>query len=173
MTPSTRRAQLEFIFNGAAVQRFHTTPPIRPQTDGARSFGVAWLCWMLTEGHARQELIMAALGHDLAEQFTGDLPAMIKRQATIGIQLDALEEEQRSKAGLEFALTEDEQKVLDLADALEGMMFCVQERRLGNREAERWYGRWRAWTDKGLRLLTPACNELIQIIDTLMTEAVL
>jgi len=145
MTPTARRAQLEFIFNGAAVLRYHTTPPIRPQTDGAHSFGVAWLVWMLTEGTCSRELILAALAHDLAEHQTGDLSAMAKRFGDIGTQLDQLEKAHLATVGLDFSLSPEEQNVLQLADKIEGMMFCISERRLGNQDAELWFNRYASY----------------------------
>lgn len=161
------RRQLEFIFNGAAVLRYHTTPPLRPQTDGAHSFGVAWLVYLLTEGSASRNLILAALAHDLAEHATGDLSAMAKREGTIGKQLDALEMVQLKAVGLEFMLTEREQRTLLLADKLEGMMFCIAERRLGNRTAELWYGRYRSYfQENGV-----GYSELFNVVEELWKEA--
>ena len=166
---SRRRQILEFIFNGAAVQRFHTTPPLRPQTDGAHSFGVAWWCWLLTEGQCSRQLLLAALAHDLAEHVTGDVPAMVKRQNNIGVQLDALEAIQLGSVGLEFEITDAERRVLDLADALDGMMFCAAERKLGNRHAELWYSRWRTW----IKDSAAGYEGWVTLVDELMTEAVL
>jgi 5'-deoxynucleotidase YfbR-like HD superfamily hydrolase len=143
------RQQLEFIFNGAGVLRFHTTPPLRPQTDGQHSFGVAWLCYLLTgDSHCSRELLLAALAHDLAEFQTGDVPAQTKRQATIGIQLEAIEQAHRTAAGMNFTLNAEEEQILTLADNLEGLMFCVAERRLGNQNAEIWFARWAAYVDQ-------------------------
>lgn len=142
MTPAERRAQLEFFVAGGAVKRFHTVDCIREQTVAEHSFGVAWLVWALTEGRVSAGLIMAALAHDLAEARTGDVPSMTKRYASIGIQMAALEADARSGAGIEFALTEEEQRMLDLADNLEGMLYCIRERQLGNRGAELWYPRF-------------------------------
>jgi 5'-deoxynucleotidase YfbR-like HD superfamily hydrolase len=169
MTAQQLRDTLTFIFNGAAVQRYHTTPPLRPQTDGAHSFGVAWLAYLLTGGAASRNLILAALAHDLAEYRTGDLPAMIKRVGTIGAQLEEAETAYRAAVGLNFPLTEEETSVLATADRLEGMMFCIAERGLGNQEAERWFRRFATYVSEA-----PAgaqAKELLEAIFELWEEA--
>lgn len=134
--------QLDFLFAGGAVKRFHTVRCVREQNDAEHSWGVAWFIYLLTEGRAPANLIWAALSHDLAEQLTGDLPSMIKRRADIGPPLAEVESIVRSSSGLTFILTPGEQALLDLADYLDGMMYCAAERRLGNLEAARWYYRF-------------------------------
>ena len=164
------RQQLEFIFNGGAVKRYHTVNTIHTQTDADHSFGVAWLVWMLTEGRASAKLLMAALAHDLAEHVTGDVPSQTKRVADIGAKMAGLEAIHRGAAGVEFYLTEEEERVLDLADNLEGMMFCVAERRMGNRNAELWYLRFLDYA-LSVQAVTPNVPEVLNVIQNLWREA--
>ena len=70
---------ISFIFNGGVSKRYHTVDTLKSQDIAAHSFGVAWLCEVLTDGKASKELIMAALAHDLAEHIVGDLPSPSKR----------------------------------------------------------------------------------------------
>jgi 5'-deoxynucleotidase YfbR-like HD superfamily hydrolase len=170
MSLTKLRDQLDFVLDGAAVTRFHATTFVKPQTDGAHSFGVAWLCWLITGGAASKNLLLAALAHDLAEHRTGDVPSMTKRYATIGVQLEAMEAEWRGRAGLAFPLDEGETLVLDLADQLEGMCYSVAERRLGNQGAEAWYQRYRSYV-WARTPLPGAAADLVKIMDAKMEAA--
>jgi 5'-deoxynucleotidase YfbR-like len=147
VTKLQMRETLNFIFRGGGVKRFHTVPVLREQTDADHSFGVAWICYLLAECRPSVTLLLAALSHDLGEFATGDMPSMIKRNPTIGPPLAGIETIYRAAAGIEFAgrLTEEEARWLDLADHMEGMMYCVAERWLGNRYAETWYARFSSY----------------------------
>jgi len=125
--------KLDFIMAGGAVQRFHTMRTIHPQNVAEHSFGVAWLVYLLTGGKPSAALLLAALGHDLAEHVTGDLPAPAKRALGLGPQFAAAEDAAASAAGLLLPpLTDDEAKVLKLADTLELVLYCQRELAMGN-----------------------------------------
>lgn len=127
------RKKLEFIQRGGAVQRFHSVHTIKQNTVAAHSFGVAMLCYQLTGGAASRNLLMAALSHDLAEHAVGDVPAPTKRLLNIREEVNQLEEAHLLSVDLLFTLFGEDEAVLRLADALDGAMFCVSERILGNR----------------------------------------
>jgi 5'-deoxynucleotidase YfbR-like HD superfamily hydrolase len=139
------RSQLEFVFRGAAVKRWHVESTLQIQTDGAHSFGVAWFCYLLAGGKPSVNLLMAALSHDLAEQVVGDVPGRTKRQLLIGNKLEALENEHLSQHGMLFFLTEKEHEILHWADTMEAFMFTISEARLGNRNAVAWYNNICRW----------------------------
>lgn len=162
------REQLQFIYEGAAVKRFHTESVIREQTDGAHSFGVAWFCYLLTDGHPTVRLLLAALSHDLAERVTGDVPGPTKRVGHIGAQLAGLEAIHLGKAGFSFGefLSSEDVKILNLADRLDGMMYCIAERRLGNLNARDWYRNfWNYCHELGF------AHPLGKVVDDLWEEA--
>lgn len=129
-----RSANIEFIYRGALTKRFHTIPTLRVQNVGEHSFGVAWLCEWLTGGTASKDLIMAALAHDLAEHITGDIPAPAKR--AMGIRELVSNREavllRSNNINYEDRLSEPELGVLKMADALDGMIYCLREVQLGN-----------------------------------------
>lgn len=133
---------IEFVYGGGAVERYHTMQIIVPNSVARHSFGVAWLCYILTEGAASTRLIMAALAHDLPEQITGDIPAPTKRAMRIYDSMKEYEESILTAQGVNFQLSVDERRVLKLADCLDGMMFCIQELRMGNKNARVVYGRY-------------------------------
>ncbi len=126
--------QRKFIFDGGSSTRYHTLPVHNRQTIADHSFGVAWLCELITNGEASKNLIMAALAHDLAEHIVGDIPSPAKRALKIGAMYDVIEQEHLKGAGIVYAnnLTKEEALTLRFSDMLEGAMFSIQERKLGN-----------------------------------------
>ncbi len=126
-----------FLARGRAVTRFHTEAVIRPQTIADHSFGVAWLCWYLESGAPSSNLLMAALAHDMAEYATGDMPSPTKRKLGLGAAFAELEAVEFAAAGMpnfeaEGMLSKREAVVLKRADVIEGLLYCLRERAMGN-----------------------------------------
>ena len=117
---------LNFIIAGADVKRFHTVNTINFETVGHHSHGVAMLCHLFCEPSA-------ALFHDLAEQYTGDIPSPAKRDLKIAKDVSDLEDEVLKNNGLMMPeLSDSEARVLKLADIAHGALFCVKEIKMGN-----------------------------------------
>lgn len=125
---------LNFVYRGGWVKRFHTMFTLRQQNVAEHSFGVAWICEFLTDGKASKNLIMAALAHDLAEQIVGDIPAPAKRALGIREVVGEREDTILRNNNVRYVafLKAEELKILKLADALDGMAFCVSEIINGN-----------------------------------------
>ena len=149
MSNSTVRL-LSFISEGAAVERFHSRPMLKPITNGHHSHGVAMLCHVLTEGGASAELLMAALTHDLAEQAASDVSAPAKRALGIRESLSQFENDVLGQFGLRFEqeLTPAEKHVLSIADQMEGMLSCCRERALGNKFVGLMFSKWVKWVSE-------------------------
>lgn len=129
-------SKLEFIRLGGEVERFHSIRTIKGETVGQHSFGVAWFCYLLSDpdlGQPSSYLLLSALAHDLAEQTVGDIPSPAHAALGISEQLHKYETGILERAGLSFPLSDEEAATLRLADCLDGLMFCVRERVLGNR----------------------------------------
>lgn len=133
---------LQFISEGGSVTRYHTRLGIKVDTDAHHSHGVAMLCSLLAGKHeetnitqASTTLLMAALTHDLAEQYTGDVSSPAKRVLRIGKYLGEVESAKLAEYDLDYEqhLTSDESVILKLADCFDGMMYCCRELALGNR----------------------------------------
>ena len=138
--------ELEFITYGAEVKRFHTFTTLQLETVGHHSHGVAMYCWLIAP-NASAALLQAALLHDLAEQYTGDIPSPSKRLYGIGDQVEALELKLIEDAGFNFPeLSPREERVLKLADIAQGAMFCLREAQLGNRRAVEVFDRYLSYT---------------------------
>lgn len=143
-------AWLNFIRDGGETKRFHTWPVLKEQNIAEHSFGVALLCAFLSTAEQpgmTGALLMAALSHDLVEHQTGDMPAPVKRSVPFGAYMDdhsevdfrtawdAWEDELLEKAGFPWLklLSDKEKRILKVADAAEGALYCCRERAFGNK----------------------------------------
>ena len=140
--------QLDFIRNGGETRRFHTVPVLRSQTVAEHSFHVTMLLFTLygqSDPGISIPLLLAGLTHDLAEHIVGDLPAPAKRNMGERLELKGtqtfrsawgdMENELLDGVGLawEHELSVEQLRMLKVADAMEGMLYCVRERAMGNR----------------------------------------
>jgi 5'-deoxynucleotidase YfbR-like HD superfamily hydrolase len=136
---------LQFMWDGGNTRRYHTMPTLQQDTVGHHSYNVACVI-MALRPDCRKELLMAALKHDMAEHRVGDMPAPAKRalpdyQAGDGAERRTFREVFGEAEELHLlearvpveVLTEEEKWVLKFADALDGLRFCVQEFKMGNR----------------------------------------
>lgn len=127
---------IEFIYSGGAVKRYHTVQMIKEDSVAQHSFGVAWFCYLLSGGGPSATLLIAAMAHDLAEQYTGDLPSPAKRQLKIGAQFRQYEQEIEQNNGVRCLLSTEETRILKLADCMDGAARCAIELSMGNTHAK-------------------------------------
>lgn len=152
------KEQLRYAREGGHTQRFHTQRTLMVDTVGHHSFNVAWLCHFLSthlSSSLRYTLMLAALEHDLAEHKLGDIPAPAKRdengdKTEVG---DALEDQEAAlNASMGFgyadALDDEARRILKLADAMDGALFCCHERALGNRTIANCYDNFLVYIEK-------------------------
>jgi len=162
------KTSLEFITSGSEVNRYHTMITLQKETVGHHSHGVACLVLALNP-EASRELLIAALYHDLAEQYTGDIPSPAKRDYGIGDQVSDLEKRLVKEAGLHWpTLTTAEQRVLKLADIAHGALFCVREMSLGNKRMYEVYDRFMSYATH--MWLTPEEQPLFLSIEEMAHE---
>ncbi len=128
-----RDGVFECIRAGGNVKRWHTTQIIGEQTVAAHSWNVMLILHTLFPDCSR-ELLLAAMYHDVAEKFTGDMPADAKwREPEIKRLLDCVTEGIEGALGVYHRLTSADTRRLAIADRFEMLWFCVEQRRLGNR----------------------------------------
>jgi len=114
---------------GNAVKRYHTANLIVGETVGHHSANVALLCTVLADKATSVNLLMAALKHDLAEQFTGDVPAPTKwNHPKLKVLLDEIEDAYVHMPNL----TQWETRVLKQADMLDLCFKAMEEVQMGN-----------------------------------------
>lgn len=131
---------LDFLQGGRTTRRYHGLPMLDYQRVDAHSYGVAQLVRLLAKDYNCDDkmlakLLCAALDHDLAEHITGDMPAPSKRHLGIRKEVGEWENNLLYKAGFSDALPnmdKQEERILKLADAAEGCLHCIEERRMGN-----------------------------------------
>lgn len=125
---------LNFLRRASQTKRYHTEVVLKEQNVGEHSFNVAWLCYLLTNGHPMSALLLHSLAHDAAEHATGDIPSPTKRALGIRSVVDTFEHTLMVDSGLVLpALDEHNMHILKLADALDGVLYCLREHNLGNR----------------------------------------
>jgi len=136
--------RLWYLLLAGMVQRYHSVPTITSDTVGEHTFGVVWLCALLSNGTPRAELLLAAVWHDVPELTVGDMPAPAKRRLGLSESFAAMEQEVLGEM-LQLPipqLTVDEQRILTIADRVDGMLHCCYERALGNQVIEEVYDRF-------------------------------
>lgn len=148
-TPDYLGRALELMRAGFRVRRFHTRTVLAENTVGAHSAGVAGMLWLLYLGTGETppaRLLLAALAHDLPEHILGDVPAPTKRALNTSGAFDAMETELLLDAGLCVGLTEDEERLLKLADVADALAYIAEEQQRGNRTlndiADRYWAYW-------------------------------
>ncbi len=146
-------AQLE-IFEGGAVKRFHTHPIIGQQTVAEHSWGVAAIIsWLYPDASA--DLLRYAIHHDVAEIDTGDIPFSVKRtHPEIKQILEKIEDHHAAYLSLATVFSDEDHRRLKVADYLECLIFCIQQKRLGS------------------RTMDPVVNNLRKALQTLVNSTV-
>ena len=167
------KAMLEFITRGAKTKRYHTTDTLTSQTVGEHSFGVAMLVYMLAARKPSWYLMMTALTHDLAEHVVGDVSSPTKRRfPELKRCVDHAEEIELAKFHLnyEHLLEKDEHRIFKLADNLDGMLFCVREKRFGNKAISEVWLNYTSYVSK-LQPFSDDEEQIIKAITQLWGEA--
>lgn len=163
--------KLDFLLAGAHVKRYHTVDTITTDTVGRHSHGVAMMVYRLMEGEPSVGLLMAALVHDLGEQAIGDIPSPTKRALGAAMSaIDAMEDEALREQSLDFLLSDQERAVLKVADCADGMLFCIRERRLGNKNVCVVFDRFKSYILK-LGCVNTEAWFLVQELTNLWEEA--
>lgn len=120
------------------VLRYHTIRTMTPETVGHHSANVAILCILIAERKPSVQLLMAAILHDMHEQFTGDVPATAKWESNaLAVALHELEKRFDAYFIQYPSLTSEESRILKQADMLDLCFKALEEIQVGNRGFER------------------------------------
>jgi 5'-deoxynucleotidase YfbR-like HD superfamily hydrolase len=125
---------MKALHMSGSTRRYHTVCGLE-QDVAAHSWGVAII---LTRLHPNpsMNLIKAALYHDCAEKYTGDLPATIKwANPQLKKEMLIVEETWERELGIEIKLNEEDARWLKVADMLELILFCERAGMMGNQYA--------------------------------------
>lgn len=149
MTDKLLLSRLRMIERSARVRRYHTEPVSHIQNVGEHTYGVMWLVYLLTNGNASRELLLAAMMHDAPEHVTGDIPAPTKRLGDLKVVFDAMEDEVMAQLHIGIpSITDTEARTLKMADCLEGALFCAWELRRGNKDMAGSFRNYMAYIDQ-------------------------
>lgn len=121
------------------VQRFHCRALIRPENVAEHTFNLVNLLMVIGGRELHPRLLMAAFLHDMGEYATGDIPSPVKK--ALGKEAQTILEFKEAQhvdiihdGVFNTLLTNGEEKLLQLADNLDGMLKATEEYRMGNYE---------------------------------------
>lgn len=130
---------LSYMQGGRCTRRYHNVTMREHQRVDAHSYGVTQIARFIMpedlEPDLKVRVLEACLDHDLPEQHTGDLPAPFKRGLTQACRAElAMMERDSLEAGMLYAepLPEELLRYVKIADAADGCLHCIEERRMGN-----------------------------------------
>lgn len=120
------------------VRRYHTFDLIKNENDAEHTFNVMNLLLLITGGRVSREALVAALKHDMGEYLTGDMPGNIKHDMPnpgwfAGMELKAMHDIHPDQDTLSL----EEASLIKLCDVLDGLLKCMHEYSLGNKEIEK------------------------------------
>lgn len=126
--------KLKIIYNGGMVKRYHNRPVLHNQNNAEHQYMVASIaCLLYPEISAKQ--LKNMLWHDVYEYETGDMPWAIKRaNPDIKAAIMRIEEKSKERYKLTTKETKFEHAVLKLSEYFECMVFCTNEKHMGNKE---------------------------------------
>jgi 5'-deoxynucleotidase YfbR-like HD superfamily hydrolase len=154
------RNRIEFFLDGAETERYHTIRTLQRETVGHHSHGVAMFVVLMGGG---EEVLRAALYHDLAEHILGDIPSPAKKKYGIGEQVNELEDQLLKSVGFGIALGDRSKRILKFADIFQGMSFCTREVKMGNTKLASVFYRYKTYAEE----LMP-CGVEREIFDALL-----
>lgn len=130
-------AHLIELMSVGDVGRYHTLSDrlLRPQTTGQHAYNVALILMWMCGDSLSPALLKAGLLHDAGERWTGDMPGNVKAEMGLTETMDhaeALELSMKTELAMP-ALNEMDARLLRVADALEGCVYCRRELDMGNR----------------------------------------
>lgn len=139
------RKRIEFFLDGAETERYHTIRTLQRETVGHHSHGVAMFVVLLGGG---EDVLRAALFHDLAEHILGDIPSPAKKKYGIGEQVNELEEQLLKGVHFSTELGDTSRRMLKFADIFQGMAFCTREVKMGNAKLASVFYRYKTYAEE-------------------------
>lgn len=135
MTTILERAHL--ARRAGRVTRYHTQTLLRQEDVATHTFGLMNLLAIMTGGQIRCEVMLTAMAHDMGEYASGDIPSPVKRalgqeasDEIKGIE-DSAMQDIHFNGGL-WKISDWEYLLLKTADNLDGLLKCIEEKRMGN-----------------------------------------
>ncbi len=162
------------ILQSGNVVRFHNHSGIDKQKNSEHQWEVALILEHIYP-QCSKACLLAALTHDAAEYFTGDIPFPTKQASPeLKAVLDQLERQWEEQHGVHFDLHPEEKFFLKLADTFSGMWYCILQVREGKINAKRPFRKWREFAtdhmDNGNPALTEKAEDMLRLLTREMEE---
>ncbi len=126
--------QAEELWSTGRVKRWHAFPIIGEQNVADHSWGVALIVMEVAEDHLSVNLMRAAITHDSAEFYTGDMPYQTKKRwPQLAVALEICEQDVERVHNIDWVLTGEQREILKWADMFELLLFADYQADLGNR----------------------------------------
>lgn len=123
------------VREGGQTVRAHIMPYVGTYNVAIHSFNALNLLLLLYPGDPPVRLIKAIQWHDVAERWTGDVPATAKwASSSLKMELDILEIKINRKLGIDILLTGDEEDWLHAVDLLELFIWSKEQLFMGNNQ---------------------------------------
>jgi 5'-deoxynucleotidase YfbR-like HD superfamily hydrolase len=162
-------SQLMKVREASRVKRYAVDPIIGEDTVGHHSQGVAVLMIMFM-GNPSKELLKAAITHDMAERWCGDLPAPFKwaNQDFCGKHAEF---EAIKLVELKFAwqLNDYETAMLRIFDVLDAALFGYEQYHLGNKHGAKIFRKCFDWLNKST-VSTVLLKEIPMLLAEIITK---
>lgn len=133
---STLDRWMYYVHEGLHVERLHTVHTIQRQTVADHTAHAQAIAVYLAERNTGMRIghvLLYLLQHDVAEQYTGDVPADAKIESPeLKRSLDTVERKWERERMLGVSLSLHESDLCKMADWLELQRFCIVEREMGN-----------------------------------------
>jgi len=124
----------EIKWNAGRIDRWHAHPTLHPQTVADHTYGVMqWLRCVVPEVALSKNLMLAALDHDVAEYWTGDIPYTAKRMyPDLQKAISEAEIDIHERLNATYNLIKEEMGWLKFADLTEMGFYAIREHTMGN-----------------------------------------
>lgn len=117
---------------GARVKRCHTADYHGHYDVGQHSFAML-LIYCTLHPSPQKGTMLAIMAHDLAERYTGDIPApVLLGDDMMREHMAQAEEELRERMGIQWNLDYEEERWLWGCDRLEHWLWAMRQHRMGN-----------------------------------------
>jgi len=132
--------QIQIYRIGLRVERLHTVPHLLSYSNGHHSANAALIAHEICkeEGISSSSVVLYMLMHDVAEGYTGDVPANVKRDnGDLKFELDRIEDKWVKRNLPDMPdLSHEEKAIAKAADLIELGMHCTDEIFAGNRNVK-------------------------------------
>jgi len=125
------------VREAGVIQRVHTVQSNGSYTNAEHTYHALSLLFVLYPGQPSMNLVKAMLWHDAAERWTGDIPGPMKYSIPeLAKLVEEVENACFAEMGIDFELTEQEQKWLRAIDKIELWLWSHDQLALGNQNAD-------------------------------------